>query len=154
MKEIQLTQGQKAIVDDDIYDKYNHRKFYAAKSKKFFYARNNDLGYLHNLVMGNKVAKNWQVKFINGNTLDCRKENLIWIRHSDNTQKESKLQNNRLKTSSYVGVSHVNYFMARIRFEGRTINIGKFDTEIEAAEAYNFKAKQLFGESAKLNTIL
>lgn len=153
MKQIVLTQGKKVIVDNDTYEKYGNIKFYAAKSKNFFYARNNDLGYLHNLVLGKPVSKRWQVKFKNGNTLNCRKNNLMFIRHSDNTQSKSKLQKNRRKTSKYLGVSHVNYYAARIKFDGKVLNIGKYRAEKEAALAYNIRARQLFGENAKVNIL-
>lgn len=160
MREIELTRGQKAIIDDDIFETYGHIKWYAAEHKGRFYARNSSLGkegkrgiYLHNFIMGNPINKTFQVKFKNGNTLDCRKENLIFIRHSDNTQQSSKLQNNRNKTSKYLGVSHVNYFAARIKCDGKTVNIGNFKTEKEAAIAYNVYAKKMFGDKAKLNEI-
>ena len=160
MREIELTQGQKAIIDDDIFETYGHIKWYAAEHKGKFYARNSSLGqngkrgiYLHNFVMGNPINKTFQVKFKNGNTLDCRKENLMFIRHSDNTQQSSKLQNNRKKTSKYLGVSHVNYYAARIKCDGKIVNIGKFKTEKEAAIAYNVYAKKMFGDKAKLNEL-
>jgi hypothetical protein len=159
MRKIELTRGQKALVDDDFFDTYGHIKWYAAENKGRYYARNSSLGegkrgiYLHNFIMGNPKNKCWQIRFKNGNTLDCRKENLMFIRRSDNTQQTSKTQKRRSKTSEFLGVSHVNYYASRIKCDGRTINIGKFKTEKEAAIAYNTYAKKFFGDKAKLNVI-
>lgn len=159
MREIELTRGQKALVNDDFFDTYGHIKWYAAENKGRYYARNSSLGegkcgiYLHNFIMGNPKNKSWQIRFKNGNTLDCRKENLMFIRRSDNTQQTSKTQKRRSKTSEFLGVSHVNYYAARIKCDGRTINIGNFKTEKEAAIAYNTYAKKLFGNKAKLNVL-
>jgi AP2-like factor, euAP2 lineage len=160
MREIELTRGQKAIIDDDIFETYGHIKWYAAEHKGRFYARNSSLGkngkrgiYLHNFVMGNPINKTWQVKFKNGNTLDCRKENLMFIRHSDNTQQNSKTQKLRMKTTSFLGVSHYNYYVAKITYEGKTMKLGRYETAEEAAKAYNQMALKLFGETAKLNEL-
>jgi len=59
-------------------------------------------------------------------------------------------------TSVYVGVSlnsNENRWAVYISFNKKSIYLGKFDTEIEAALAYNAKAIELYGENAKLNII-
>ena len=42
---------------------------------------------------------------------------------------------------------------AQIQINGNKINIGYFQDEIDAAKAYDIKAKELFGEFACLNEI-
>jgi hypothetical protein len=57
-------------------------------------------------------------------------------------------------SSKYKGVSRSKgekKWRARITFNGRGILIGDFDTEKEAAMAYNAKARQLFGDYASPN---
>lgn len=58
------------------------------------------------------------------------------------------------KTSQYNGVRRSGKkWQALIRKNYETIMIGRFDTEQEAALAYNMKALELFGEFAYLNKI-
>ena len=58
------------------------------------------------------------------------------------------------KTSEYLGVSlfkRTGRWTAQIRADGKTRRIGYFDTEIEAARAYDEAGRQLLGEDAALN---
>ena len=76
-------------------------------------------------------------------------DNLRWASDTEN-QGNQKNQTNR--TSIYKGVSFDrsrNKWMAKIR----TTNLGRFESEREAAKAYNEAAKEYFGEFAKLNVV-
>lgn len=46
-----------------------------------------------------------------------------------------------------------NKFNARFDFNKKTYYVGRFDTELEAAEAYNKKVLEICGDKAKLNII-
>lgn len=64
-----------------------------------------------------------------------------------------KFKNNK---SGYIGVhlqSKRNKYIANIRFGGKCLYIGSFETAQEAAIAYNNKAIELFGDNANLNII-
>jgi hypothetical protein len=65
-----------------------------------------------------------------------------------------KYKSGENKTSKYVGVSlSNNKWVAQIYHNGKNKIIGKFDTEIEAAKAYNEKAIELKGNKAKINKL-
>ncbi len=61
------------------------------------------------------------------------------------------------KTSKFRGVHLCSVskkkWIAEIYHNGKDINIGRFNTEIEAAKAYNEKAIELKGDKAKINII-
>ena len=59
-------------------------------------------------------------------------------------------------SSKFKGVSYVKRsgkWRARVNKEGKEHTAGTYDTEIEAAIAYNIKAKELYGEFANINKI-
>lgn len=63
-----------------------------------------------------------------------------------------------IASSKYKGVNYYknkksNQWRARIKIFRKEIHIGYYDSEIEAALAYNIKAVELFGEFAVLNRI-
>ena len=73
------------------------------------------------------------------------------IGKSDTLQRRKKSDKH---TSRYKGV-HLsnNKAVAKMWKDGKDVYLGSFDTEIEAAKAYNEKAKELFGDKAILNDI-
>ena len=60
-------------------------------------------------------------------------------------------QKKKIQTSKYKGVrmKYNDRWQSRIKFNEKEIYIGTFDTEKEAALAYNIKCKELYGDSAK-----
>lgn len=95
------------------------------------------------------------VDHINGNTLDNRRSNLRICTFRQNSM-NSRPSKNPKKSSIYKGVSLLkkyNTWRAYIVINNKQIHIGIFKTEIQAALAYNEKAKVLFGEFACFNDI-
>lgn len=99
------------------------------------------------------VDKKLQVDHINGDGLDNRLTNLRIVTAQQNMMNRKK----HLKGSSkYKGVSRregENTWRGAIKFKGIVYYLGQFKTEKEAAEAYNLKALELFGQYANLNQI-
>ena len=108
---------------------------------------------IHREVMDNPYGM--CVDHINGNPLDNRKKNLRVCTHSQN-QMNRKLR--RDSRSGFKGVwlspdgSIIKAYIGVPNTSGKkTIKLGSFKTIEEAARAYDAKAKELFGEYAKLN---
>ena len=158
MAQIRLTQGKYAIVDDEYFDRLNGFKWCAHKNRKTYYAVRNSKRQkgrrtficMHREILGLKTSDGKDTDHINGNGLDNRRVNLRPCTPSQN-------QHNRRSfcgTSKYKGVSwhkRDKKWQAYIRLNGKLIHLGLFDSEIEAARAYDIKAKELFGEFAHLN---
>jgi len=88
-------------------------------------------------------------------TTDDRIENL---RAATDTQNVRNRTSAKGSSSQYLGVSAIpkskkNKFFSRVRSNGITIHLGCFDSERDAALAYNKKAIELHGEFANLNRI-
>jgi hypothetical protein len=153
MKQIALNgkhgKGKFALVDDGDYEelmKYRwhlHSRGYACTDL------NKKRIYMHRLIMNPK--KGYVIDHINHDKLDNRKCNLRTCTQSQNMM-NSRVQK---KTASiYKGVSFCKgKWMSRIVLNKKTIYLGVFDIELEAAEAYNAKANYLFEQYAHLNKI-
>lgn len=158
MKEIKLSQGMIALVDDDDYEKVNQHKWYARKNGKndAYYALrwdncSNKHVRMHRALM--EVTSELIVDHVNHNTLDNRKSNLRICNKTENCRNQRlRLQN----TSGYKGVSyHKNHkkYEAKIKYNGKRLFLGYYETAKEAAISYNEKAKELFKEFAWINPI-
>ena len=91
------------------------------------------------------------VDHIDGNKLNNNVSNLRWCNPQQN-QFNSKKQDGT--SSKYKGVcwdKRKNKYIACIGINGKLKHIGYFDNEEEAANAYNIKANELFGQFANLN---
>ena len=90
---------------------------------------------------------------INGNGLDNRRNNLRTCTNAENLQNRPKQKNN---TSGFKGVflnKLTGKWEARIYSRKTRTYIGLYKNKIDAANAYNEKATELFGEFARLNKI-
>lgn len=110
--------------------------------------------YLHKLIAEKFLAQQRSnVKNLvgakDGNKLDCRLDNILWRSRS--------IASRQRRTSSKAGYTGVyqenNRYRAVISINRKSVHLGMFDTAEEAAEAYNKKSKELFGEEGKLNRV-
>jgi hypothetical protein len=110
---------------------------------------------LRRVIMG-VAEEGLNVGHVNGDPLDCRRENLVVKTIQQRTQGARKMKavKGRPCSSRFKGVcleKKTGKWGAVIRSEGRTHRLGRFGDEIAAAEAYDEAAKELFGEHAWLN---
>lgn len=164
--EIKLTQGFTAKVSPEdidltLYDWHAHvdnknGDCYAAYVDYSFGVRTRY--WLHREVMekvlGRNLRKGEIVDHINHDKLDCRRENLRLSDASRNQANIKKIHSGK----KYKGVYKVSRkknakWKAVVIKDGKPHYLGTFDSEKEAAKAYNKKALELFGDYAYLNDI-
>ncbi len=153
MRELHLTQGYVAKVDEADYDRLKRYEWHAHVSRPgLIYARANVGGrrvYLHRFILG--AGKGQVVDHINRDGLDCRRANLRITDHAGNNRNRRGWQS---AVSQYKGVSfrrNRGKWQAHICHEGRVIYLGYFPTELDAARAYDEAARELHGEYAYTN---
>lgn len=153
VKKIELSQEFFALVDDEDFERVSQFNWHVRITKNAKYAvtnMNKTTVQMHRFIMN--CPKDKMVDHENRNGLDNRKSNLRICSRSENLMNSKKPSG--LLTSKYKGVNRVGKkWRAEIRKNRKGYYLGTFETEIEAAKAYNKKAKELFGEFAKLNEV-
>lgn len=153
MKKIKLTKDKFAIVDDEDFEYLNQWKWlfdrYASRQEGNYEKGTRKMIYMHRLIM--KTPDGFDTDHINGNKLDNRKENLRIVTRQLNNANARIAKNNKLKFKGIWFSKRLNKYTASIGFNYKIIHLGCFTSAIEAAKAYDAKAKELFGEFAYLN---
>lgn len=154
---LSVTKGNKhpglfyATIDLEDYDKVKDYKWNLLKTKyinKYYAITSGGKVYMHKLILG---QDNCVIDHKDNDGLNNRKNNLRSATYQKNQFNRSKSKN---KTSIYKGVSFVtrlNKWVASITYNYKGVFLGNYDTEIAAAQAYDSKARELFGDFAKTN---
>lgn len=174
-KEIICSDGDKILVDDEDYPVISRHKWhYSSNGKKnrfYAVARVNvsekaavRTVAMHNMILG--FAFN--VDHIDGDTHNNTKANLRPATYQENgwNTPAQKTARGKPRSSQYKGVSyrplkgvprwavlikHVEH--GKHKSTGKTLRLGYFFDEVEAAKAYNKKIVELRGDRAWLNPI-
>lgn len=157
MKEIPLSKGYVALVDDDDYERVSQFKWHAEVQRHTVYAKRNlrrggggrTPERLHRFIL--RPPDGIAVDHIDGDGLNNRRENLRLATTNGNSQNRRKQTNN---TSGYMGVSWHKVrgkWRAEIRVGGRAKHLGYYECPTEAAKARDKAAFELHGEFASLN---
>ncbi len=154
MKEITLTKGKVALVDDADYEWLNQWKWHVLNryAARRIYPNDGYHGvtiYMHRLIMD--PPSGIQVDHINMDRLDNQRANLRLATRSQNQMNSQKGQVGR---SGYKGAFQdaCGYrWVAAIGINGRPLYLGRFDNRIDAALAYDAAARQYFKEFARPN---
>lgn len=158
-RKIPLTKGKFAIVDPEDYKRLAKYKWHLSISPTSSYAarwqRRQPGGLRKKIWMHREVIdipKHMLCDHKNGNGLDNRRTNLRPATVSQNLCNRRKTKS---KTrSKYKGLEWDKIqrkWKVRIQHNGKRIYLGSFSKEIDAARAYDKKAKVLFGQFASLN---
>jgi len=91
------------------------------------------------------------VVFLDDDKSNLRRSNMRLVSRATTIQRQAKKPD---RTSQYKGVSKKGpYWYAVIRTNGKSLHLGLFPTEDEAALAYNQAALSQYGPAARLNEV-
>lgn len=151
---IVLSRGEYALVDLQDYELLSTVKWsclvpngthkYAVRMDGSKYV------YMHRVIM--EAEPGTLVDHINGNTLDNRRENLRFATKSQNSINSSKNRGVSLYKGGWFR-ARKKPWVAEIHKDGVKYHLGFYETETDAALAYNKKVVELFGDFAVENKI-
>ena len=140
MKEIPLTKGKVALVDDDDYEMLVEFKWHSHLCRNVWYATHTTRRIngkqttvkMHHLIMN--VPKGMQIDHIDGNGLNNQKNNLRVV-----TNRINHMNRQWVRKSKYPGITwerRREHWVAQAQIGGKHIHIGSFPTEELAYQAY------------------
>lgn len=162
MRIIPLTQGKVALVDDADYDWLNKHKWCAHQDSHTFYAvreirmakNKQATERMHRLILGLQPGDKRLTDHKDGNGLNNQRANLRICTTMQNQQSQRNL---RVSTSKYKGVfwrRDTHRWRSQIRLNKKKIYLGCFDSEVDAAKAYDVAATEHYGEFALTNEMM
>jgi len=110
--------------------------------------------YMHRLITG--AGPKELVDHVNRNPLDNRASNLRMATPSQNGSNRGPDRRRHGSSSRHKGVSWSKdrgKWQTSIHINGKTRALGRFDSELDAARAYNAAAVEVWGEFARLNDV-
>lgn len=153
---IPLTRGKVAIIDAADFDLVGQHKWCALPSRNTWYAtralRRTGPGRLvsmHQIIY--PAPPGMKIDHIDGDGLNNRRANLRHCTNVENCRNQGIARNNR---SGFKGVSwYPNYgkWVATVWDGQRKVFLGYYADPVEAARAYDAKARELFGAFARPN---
>lgn len=154
MKQIPLTRGLFALVDDADFYWLNQWKWTAQATER-------GVWYAVRMVPSKGKRRQAAIK------MHCQIMGSVWIDHKDcdglnnqrhnlrpatNSQNQANRRPNKNTRSGFKGVSwNDDSWMARIQVNGKRHFLGEFPTSTQAAIAYDEAAIKYFGEFARVN---
>ncbi len=154
MKEIPLSQGKVALVDDEDYDRLSENKWWVQKDGRTYYAvRSVTLApnqekriWMHREILG--LATGQYTDHINGNGLDNSRSNLRSATLSQNGANRRIAQNNSSGIKGVTWHKHRSKWQSSVTVHGKTIYLGRFK-DLKSAECiYKLAAFKYFGDFA------
>jgi hypothetical protein len=143
MKQITLSQGKVALVDDDGHERLSQFRWFYKPERNFHqgyafrHGRKTDstkMVYLHREIAA--APPGHEVLFLNNDHLDCRRENLRVVTSAEARQQrtmrlQSKPGSRRVRIDHHTGSWHAHIYLS----DGRRHYVGEFGFKEEAHEA-------------------
>lgn len=155
MKQIPLTQGKFALVDDEDYEWLNQWKWYYSNG----YAVRGDYSggkrktvWMHRVILSDELKPGMVCDHVNRVGVDNRRGNLRVCTQAENMRNSSSREGS---SSGYLGVcAYGGKWAARIRLGSKQRHLGHYLSEEDAALAYNRAAIKAGLKFANLNPVV
>jgi hypothetical protein len=145
MKEIKLTKGLYAKVDDNLFEELNKKKWLATNGG--YAARSSKTYFMHRFIIN--APDDMEVDHIDGDKLNNQLKNLRICTKSQNQSNSARRIDS---TSGYKGVcKNHKKWQAYIQHGNKRIYLGTWNTPEDAARAYDKAAKKLNGNFSRTN---
>lgn len=146
MKQIPLTQGKVALVDDEDYERLNQYKWFVnARGYAVRWSeggrKNRRMIYMHRSIIN--TPEGMDSDHIDGKHANNQKTNLRVVTHRENCMNRHHPKSSRFPGVTRVYDNKLNPWKAYIKIDEITKYIGNFPTEEEAHEAYSNEVKLL-----------
>jgi len=156
MKTIELTQGFKATVDDDDFDRLSSVKWcysdgYAVRNVRMPDGSRETIR-MHWEVIG-RPEVGFETDHKNGNGIDNRRENLRNCTHAQNNKNAAMHKNNRSGVKGVCWKKENRKWMASIMSNRKLFYLGLFESKEAAGKAYNDAAVRLHGQYARTSAL-
>lgn len=159
MKQIPLTQGKVAFVDDSDYEILSRWSWSAHREIYTYYAVRNiqmpnskkQTIRMHRVILS--APDGVEIDHVNRNGLDNRRSNLRLCNHTENLMNQRLRSDNETRLKG-VGIEKRNInkrFRARIMINRKRVYIGSYQIAEDAARAYDRAALEYYGEFAMTN---
>lgn len=156
---IPLSQDMTALVSPEDYRRVVKRKWSVAKRRGRIYAETNmkidgvwKRVLLHRFIL--EAPAGQKIDHKDGNGLNNLRDNIRFATHNQNAQNAGRRVYMGKRSSRFKGISWskvMNKWHAQIMANRKYHNLGYFESEEDAARAYDSAAKELHGEFARTN---
>ena len=156
MKEITLSKGYVATINNADYRLVSKRKWYAKPYRGRVYAmssiwnpetKKTEKILMHRLIMN--AVKGEEIDHRRGNGLDNRRRNLRRCTHSQNIANQGPRKDNKCGTKGVRQTREGNW-QAYLTFDGKLRCLGTYKKKSVAAKVYAAKVKEVRGDFARV----
>jgi hypothetical protein len=155
MRELILLRGEIAMVDDEDYERLSRYSWHIMNhgyvARTYIEDKAKKVELLHRAIM--QTPTNMDTDHIDGDKLNNTKANLRIVTTSQNCMNR-RPKENKVGSVKYKGVhwcKRSQIWTAQIKVNGKSIYLGRFQSSVDAARAYDAAALSHHGEYARLN---
>lgn len=144
------------LVDEHRYNELNKYRWSLSRSDRGYAKCSiNRITYLMHHMVAGKPIDGMYIDHKNGNRLDNRESNLHPVTYSQNSQNRSRSEGKKY-ISEYIGLSKQSSgkWRTQVKLNGRSINLGNFEKETDAARQYDIYVLLKVGQYSKTNGLV